>query len=153
MKVIFLDVDGVLNSNTSKSCSPNGYLGVSDKYVKRLKRIVNDTGAKVVLSSDWKMARDRDYTYLTQKLWFKGGIRIHSQTPNIEREKRGREIYEWLYAHPSIDEYIIIDDEVFTDFFFYDELINHLLLINPEVGLTDDNVDDAIAFLNAEGDW
>lgn len=53
MKVIFLDIDGVLNCVTSKSyCGM--YVGVDADKIRRLARIVEETGAKIVLSSDWR---------------------------------------------------------------------------------------------------
>ena len=68
-KIIALDIDGVLNCDTTKARSPSGYIGVSDKLIKRLKKIVDDTGAKIVLSSDWRIDREesKDFRYLRQK--------------------------------------------------------------------------------------
>ena len=53
MKVIFLDIDGVLNCQSSKS-SCHGMVGIDNDKVKRLKEIVKATGAKMVLISTWK---------------------------------------------------------------------------------------------------
>ena len=54
MKVIFLDVDGVLNcQKTEAKC--RGFIGVDSKKVKLLKKIVDATDAKIVLSSSWKI--------------------------------------------------------------------------------------------------
>ena len=47
-KVIFLDVDGVLNSN--RSTEPT----IAEDMVKRLAHIVEKTGASIVLSSSWR---------------------------------------------------------------------------------------------------
>lgn len=47
MKIIFLDIDGVLNYENSKS-------KVEEEKVKLLKEIVDKTGAEIVLSSDWR---------------------------------------------------------------------------------------------------
>ena len=50
MKVIFLDVDGVLNSvDTSEVFQ--GFVGIDDKLVSKLRKIVRATGAQIVLSS------------------------------------------------------------------------------------------------------
>lgn len=55
-KIIFLDIDGVLNSadhlDHTKHC--NGYSDISPKKVKLLKKIVDRTGAEIVLSSTWR---------------------------------------------------------------------------------------------------
>lgn len=47
MKIIFLDIDGVLNYENSKS-------KVEEEKVKLLKEIVGRTDAEIVLSSDWR---------------------------------------------------------------------------------------------------
>ena len=53
MKVIFLDIDGVLNTPSSESrCGE--YIGIDDEKVKKLKKIVEKTKAEIVLISTWK---------------------------------------------------------------------------------------------------
>lgn len=54
IKVIFLDVDGVLNSDRTARRTQSGYTFVDNRQMKNLKHIINMTGAKVVLSSDWR---------------------------------------------------------------------------------------------------
>lgn len=64
MKVIFLDIDGVLNSveDCRKSHwtmkAPSGVFGVSKTRIKLLKKIVDATDAKIVLISSWKLSYD-----------------------------------------------------------------------------------------------
>lgn len=66
MKIIFLDIDGVLNCSTSKSfCHDDLYgiiTGIDSDKVKRLAKIVEITGAEIVLSSDWKDGWNKYYT-------------------------------------------------------------------------------------------
>ena len=57
IKVIFLDVDGVLNSDRTVRKTQGGYTFVDNRQMKNLKHIINMTGAKVVLSSDWRYDR------------------------------------------------------------------------------------------------
>ena len=75
MKIIFLDVDGVLNADDTymfidgpkkgkhKSNSPTccGYTGIDRAKVKRLQQIIEATDAKIVLVSSWKEC----YEYFT----------------------------------------------------------------------------------------
>ena len=53
MKVIFLDIDGVLN-NTSTEETFEDYYFVEDEKVELLKQLVTRTNAKLVLSSTWR---------------------------------------------------------------------------------------------------
>ena len=163
MKVIFLDIDGVLNCATSRSRCIDDVCGVihgidSDK-VKRLAKIVEATGAQIVLSSDWKDGWSKYYTsqkpshakYLDNHLYKKGKLIIKDKTPNTNKGTwfRGEEILTYLRTHQDIENYVILDDTFFDDF-ANKEIEEHLVLTNWEVGLTDDNVNDAIKILLGE---
>lgn len=159
MKVIFLDIDGVLNCDTSKSYCHDDVCGIivgidSDK-VKRLAEIVNATGAQIILSSDWKIGWNKYYTgrkpshvkYLDNHLYKKGKLIIKNKTPDIGKGwNRGEEILSYLKAHPDIDNYVILDDTFFDDFIIK-EIEEHLILTDYKVGLTDENVQSAIKIL------
>ena len=60
MKVIFLDVDGVLNAAYTRERAPSGTIGLNPQMVRQLKRIVDATGAVAVLVSSWKKDWDID---------------------------------------------------------------------------------------------
>jgi len=53
MKVIFLDIDGVLNSKNTPNPRKLPYI-VDSRLLARFKRLLDRTGAKVVLSSTWR---------------------------------------------------------------------------------------------------
>ena len=120
MKAIFLDIDGVLNTDFSDSFvkSDEGwtYIGIDNSKVKELKRIVDATGAEIVLSSDWRYRfnvgayKQEVHTckYLSNKLR-KQGLKIYDKTCDIARFKRGREIEHWLHEHPEVSNYVILD--------------------------------------------
>ena len=57
MKIIFLDIDGVLNCVTTKERIPGSklLLGMEDIKIRYLKEIVDRTDAKIVLTSTWKV--------------------------------------------------------------------------------------------------
>lgn len=46
VKVIFLDIDGVLNTNSDRN--------ISDEKLIFLSELVSKTGAEIVLSSSWR---------------------------------------------------------------------------------------------------
>lgn len=150
MKVLLIDVDGVLNNDNTNATAPSGAMGVSDSKIKLLKQIVDATGAKVVLCSSWKNDIDgKDYNYLSNKLYHKGGIKIYSQTPNISSSRRGLEISAWLAQHPEVTNWVVIDDIRFSD---YDrrEFAQHLVITNTKYGLIENDVEKAIEILNCE---
>ena len=162
MKVIFLDIDGVLNCRTSKSYCHDDECGLitgidSDK-VKRLAKIVEATNAKIVLSSDWRVGWEKHYTtrkpshakYLDNHLKKKGNLTILDKTPLFHSGYwRGEEILTYLRSHPDITNYVILDDTFFEDF-SDKEISEHLVLTNREVGLTDGDVKNAIKILLKE---
>jgi HAD domain in Swiss Army Knife RNA repair proteins len=53
MKIIFLDIDGVLNCRKTPNPRKLPYI-VDRKLLKRLVRLIERTGAKVVLTSTWR---------------------------------------------------------------------------------------------------
>ena len=68
--VVFLDVDGVLNSRTTVQRTPDGYQGIDDARVEVLAGVIRKMGeADIVLTSDWKDMKpnDADYLYLVSK--------------------------------------------------------------------------------------
>ena len=113
MKVIFLDIDGVLN------VIPNGY----DKwggifhthFVDNLKRIIDVTDAKIVISSTWRMGNGLEGMIDMWKMRDLPG-EVIGITPNFMVHFkttlcRGKEIDAYLEEHPEITNYVIIDDD------------------------------------------
>lgn len=128
--VVFLDVDGVLNTRTTVQRTPQGYTGIDDARVRVLASTINKYGGgDIVLSSDWKTLRenDEDYLYLVNKLGVQG-LTITGKTEDNNRN-RGAGILEYLAKHPEIEEYVILDDNVF-DFKDNRKLWERLLLTN-----------------------
>ena len=113
MKIIFCDVDGVLNNARTTGRSPGGYKGVSDELIRKLKRIVEKTDARIVLSSDWRLVKDdpvhgKDYRYLTRKLLFVAGLKISDHTEDISWSRRGKEIRKYLAVQSLAPRQVII---------------------------------------------
>ena len=159
-KVIFLDIDGVLNCATSKSfcIDDDGRVikGVDSDKVKRLAKIVEATGAEIVLSSDWNDGWSKYYTsskpshakYLDNHLYKKGRLTIKDKTPSTHKGSwfRGEEILAYLRLHQDVENYVILDDTFFEDFSIK-EISEHLVLTEYKVGLTDADVEKAIKIL------
>lgn len=128
--VVFLDVDGVLNSRTTVQKTPDGYQGIDDARVVILSKVIEKMGGgDIVLSSDWKEMKstDDDYVYLTSKL-AQCGLSISAHTRD-HKHNRGVGILSYLDEHPEVKEYVILDD---CHFDFEDDrrLWERLLLTN-----------------------
>ena len=62
MKIIFLDVDGVLNCATTKE-RVRDLLFVEDRKIQLLKELVDETGATIILSSTWRFGFENPNLY------------------------------------------------------------------------------------------
>lgn len=121
MIVIFLDVDGVLNSEEAFRAAweinhkPNTYV-LDEDCVRRLARLVeacNPAGTQIVLSSTWRLG-DRGLKVLKAKL-AEHGLRLHSITPRLPGDVRGEEIAAWLAENKprfrEVRRILILDDD------------------------------------------
>jgi HAD domain in Swiss Army Knife RNA repair proteins len=107
-KVIFLDVDGVLN--TPKFVYRNGGTAIDDILVDIVVNIVKSTNAEIVLSSSWRIdENDKRIVFETFK---QRNIEIIDCTPWISQNRwveRNEEIRAWLDKN-EVDKFAIIDD-------------------------------------------
>ena len=119
MKVIFLDVDGVLNSEHCFKKEHKRYertheirvdKDLDKRFIKNLKWLVNKTGAKIVLSSSWRGLVKKDKNHYLHKYLEEQGLKIYDYTPNVGLE-RGIDIQEWLNHHLDVTNIVILDDE------------------------------------------
>lgn len=151
MKVIFLDIDGVLNSDEYfdkiDGLNIEGIESQVDiEKIKLLKRAVDETGAKVVLSSSWRYTRNAQYL---KQLLLEHGILVDS-TPFM-KNKRGKEIKRWLEEHKDTEDFVILDDEIFDS--YDEELMKKLVKVsngNGRVfgeGLQNKDVEEIIEIL------
>ena len=157
-KVIFLDIDGVLNCNSSVEmceCENGSIIGVDDDKLSRLAAIVQYTGADLVLSSSWKEGwfdnwapKQKHVEYLEKRL-AQHGLKIKSITQGHISGSyyRGREIMGWLMQHPQTKEWVILDDEAWGDFFENPYIEGHWVWTSYKRGLTDSDAETAISIL------
>ena len=107
MKVIFVDVDGVLNSDDFID-SVKGKQDIDIKTVLLLKRAIEETGSKIVMDTSFRYTQ----SFLkVQEMLLQNGI-MFDKTPFIDNE-RGKEIKQYLSEHRNIEDYILLDDVVF----------------------------------------
>lgn len=149
MKVIFLDVDGVLNNRHTRTRTGEGWCFVDDFLVARVRKIVDATGAVIVLSSTWRdewniedeSLNGPDFNELRAK-FNEFGMDFFSRTGAWKMRGRGWEIMDWLERHEAIESFVILDD--WNDM---EPVRDHLILTNPSLGLTEEQVQEAIKIL------
>jgi len=111
MKIIFLDVDGVLN--TADLIESMGLMAIGDHFLEHLKEIISKTNSQVVLSSTWRLLPNAKKV-LEDKLHAKGIFLLDStvelRKKNSAPSPRSAEISEWLKRHPAVEKFAIIDD-------------------------------------------
>lgn len=112
-KVLFLDIDGVVNCQTT-SQRHRGYIGIDPMMAFLVGKIVlNVPDLKVVLSSSWREFHADGIEEISKQV-----TPIHDKTPRgwYDKEKehhstRGEEIQAWLDQHPEVTQYAILDDD------------------------------------------
>ena len=150
-KIIFLDVDGVLNSLSfaKRMRDEEGVRVFSEDILDRkclllLKDVVDRTGAKIVVSSAWRRI---PLSYGHLKDWLSEyGMEVFDVTPYVGGE-RGNDITAWFNRHPGEYNYVILDDDS-------DMTVHMDHLVKTEFygrGLTRPLADRCIDMLNGEG--
>lgn len=164
MKVIFLDIDGVLNSSDWNEMHQDeireGILVDKDK-VRLLGQIVRNTGARIVLHSGWKFWYDAQMKPLNieakrlEQLLENEGTRIWGMTPDFTTEEirknrkfsltKAKEILEWLHKHLEVDAWIVLDDLDLHN----EQIAVRQIRTDPKMGLTEEEAMRAEKMLNA----
>ena len=155
MKIIFLDIDGVLNYGGCKARSATGCLGVDEEKVKLLRQIIDQTGAIVVLTSTWKtdwfssaFIEDlpKDGQYLEKQL-AKHKVFIRAKTEDPSWAQRGQGILDFIETSKNnVEQFVILDDESFD--FIELGLENRFVKTSFTDGLLPEHVEKAVSILN-----
>ncbi len=119
--VIFLDVDGVLNTHDGWAAGHNGITSLDPGPVARLNQLCQMTRAYIVVSSTWRGGPYRGPEGCRAKLRrlgvtgaFHPQWRTRKRAPDewsYESRGRGRQIRDWLLAHPEVTSWCILDDD------------------------------------------
>jgi len=158
MKVIFLDIDGVLNSNfwtnSHQKEISEGTL-IEEEKVRLIAKLVKETGAVIVMHSGWRFWFDKDLkpirkeTQYLHRLFHTNKLEIYEMTPDLTtteiREKKlfskvkALEIVEWLKRNPKVRKWVVIDDLDLHN----EEVEKRQIYTNSEVGITENDIDKA----------
>jgi hypothetical protein len=162
VKVLFLDIDGVLNSRSWADRYGDGWARRLDpEALGQLRRILDATGAVIVVSSAWRVGRS--HIELREVLHDAGMsldlvARIIDKTENLRGESRigghyrGDEIRRWLDLQGDalarrgrpVESFVVLDDG--------DDMtsVKHRLVQTDwAIGLTPELADRAIDLLSA----
>lgn len=175
MKIIFLDIDGVLNSTEYFRNAPDSYLfsdpeinldnyqtrvqewskDIDEKAVKVLNKIIEKTGAKIVLSSAWRNSRWEEIEDILNLKGFEY-LPLLDRTPTLDWDSsvRGNEILFWIKhnaqyvqePHYKYKNYLILDDS--TDMLLWQK--DNFHYIDGEIGLQESDIEPCIMILNKE---
>lgn len=157
-RIIFLDIDGVLNTSYSRQ----KHKIIDEFRIAYLSEIVKLTKAKIILTSTWRY--NLNHTFLGFKatnnstkalLYFlkKYKIKIYDTLPDTPNDQRALDIANYV-KNNKITNFLILDDEVF-DYSSYN-LSSHLLQTyfnggsEEESGLTKQMIKKACEIIKKE---
>lgn len=106
MKILFLDVDGVLNSQDTMTKDPSAFFPIDAYMAFLVGRIQLNTGCQIVLSSSWRH-NEESVSHIEKRV-----SQLFGMTPDLPGKSRGDEITEWLSHHPDVSNYAILDDDM-----------------------------------------
>ena len=161
MKILFLDIDGVVNCKDTTQ-RHRGFIGIDPYLAFLVGKIQLDTNCIVVLSSSWRNFHDDGrkeiekqvcpISYVTPDSWY--------DKENDHHSTRGEEIQKWIdewnkhvypnqpnekgYMHESISVYAILDDD--SD--MLESQKPNFFQTTWERGITKEIADAVIAHLN-----
>jgi len=133
VKIIYLDLDGVLKVNGK----------FSKAAINNLQKILKAVPeAKIVVSSAW---RSMGLKFVRDLLVDEGidGDKIMRCTDMQHRTNRGHHIERDIDKH-DIKKFVILDDKADMD-----QVLGHLIQTNTSVGLTSKDAQEAIKMLNS----
>lgn len=157
IKIIGLDVDGVLNASFTKE-RLDGFIFVSPCKLELLKQLIDRTGARVLLTSTWRHGwvdvekglntRDAAHFIALRDKLLEYGIELMDHTPvtNGSMNRRGEEIGMWLdsWDGEPIESLVLLDD---LNGAYLRPFSNRLVRTSFTKGLLQKHVDMAVKIL------
>ena len=148
MKVLFLDFDGVLNSQDYRDSYGSMGAGIDKSKMPLLKKLVDTTDAKIVLITSLREYRDKNsdkcdyFGKVINETFAEYGLEIYDKTPVSESGMREDDIRDWICENSDIENYVAIDDgALFAKF-----LVGHV--VQPKDGIEKEHAEKAIEILS-----
>jgi hypothetical protein len=158
MKLLFLDVDGVLNDGY------RGYPFLVETHLRLLKYIIEETKAQIVLSSNWRLFNE--YRGVLMPKLIEHGIvekDVFGSTPDLDLDHlplRPREILQWIRDNtgicpwqknkelPQVLQFVVLDDRNLVKELYGQSLQGKFVQTNGQIGLTMEIAKKVIDLLN-----
>jgi hypothetical protein len=154
MRILFLDIDGVLNTGayieraiwTPPLASEDDHRIIDPAAVAILNTVLEATGALVVVSSTWRIAHPLEaLRRMLERRGFTGTVL--DVTPQLTGRNKGREITTWLAAQgDNVEGFAIVDDDDEAGA----EFPSHFLRTTFDVGLTIEHVAHLVHILRSQ---
>jgi hypothetical protein len=151
MKLVFLDIDGVLNDNAV--CATAESSSLNPAAVARLNQVLRATGAKLVLSSSWRyLILDgsmslQGFEYLLRTHGLDKDCLLGHTDADEACPGRAAQILRWLGQHGSGASWAVLDDDVLD---LGGQSWRHVQT-QRGVGLTDADAARVLAILTSPG--
>ena len=156
MRVVFLDFDGVITTLKSR-------YHLDPEKMELVKRIVDATDAKIVITSSWrrftledtiKSITDTSSPHVGENPFvpIEAVIGVTARMYGFKYSDpkkhysipRGVEIERWINEHPEVEQYVILDDD--CDMLYYQR--NNFVHTDTYNGISEADVEKAIKILN-----
>lgn len=155
MKIIFLDIDGVLNSVRYDRQRTIDQGNIDETRLQLIKKLVDATEARIVLSSSWRKHWEKDISKCDaigrdiNEVFAKYQLAIYDKTECLPNNDRAEEIREWLKLQGNVETFVIFDDITFG---WGNDLQEHLIKTNPRIGfgLEEKHIQKAIELLECK---
>ena len=153
MRIIFLDIDGVLNimSNSYRTFMKPYGQHIEPHLVQRLNYLIEKTNANIVISSSWRGDMEDTEKQMNEQ-GFKHWDKVIGKTGRDKEGHRGNEIKEWLTIHKDnkIESFCVLEDETADVCGSKCRAIMayHVVKVDMNEGLSDNNVSHAMGVLS-----
>lgn len=140
MKILFLDIDGVLNSAKTFE-DKHRHEAIDTAMVERINSVVNATGCQIVISSTWRVLWDlNELRHILEA----HGLRdvVVGATPDMGR--RDVEILAWLEEHSEVQQFAVVDDDAHD----LTKVSHRLVQTSFLTGILDEHVDQLVELLS-----
>ena len=152
-RIIFLDIDGCLTTvedGSSFLCLNENTYRISEKKLELFGKLLDETDAKVIISSNWRKFDDDGY-------WIYGSLKFHNNLPKLIEWLGGRYLgelpyYRGMSKSKTLESwgelfdinfnklnFIVIDDDYDEGFADNPKFLNRYVHCDSRRGLTEDD--------------